>query len=281
MPPNLAARKALAARLAPYPAAPRAVIARLARDVLEVAEPILAQSPCLTPADSQAIAQERGPAYAAIIGTRGQPALPIEHASASAHAGECPRRTRGGRTVRAVLRGRRAERRLILLNLDYSAIAPLAAARLRCSARTSGGWNRRRCSTIRKPWCASSNARSASRTSRRAGSCRTSWASRSWSPPRRWPAGRRAAAHAAVRESAGRAIGRPGLRTCRALRRDQRGRGTPADRDLARCRAAVNAKSVTNRSPWRAAADNARRACPMSRIARRQAGAIALRAVGG
>src|SRR6267378_3829656 len=78
---DLPARKALAARLAPYPAAPRAVIARLARDVLEVAEPILTQSPCLTPADLKAITEERGPTYAAIIATRGQPALPSEHAS--------------------------------------------------------------------------------------------------------------------------------------------------------------------------------------------------------
>ena len=75
---DVPARAALAARLAPYPAAPRAVVARLARDVLEVAEPILKQSPCLTPADLEAIAGERGFAYAAIIATRGQPSAPIE-----------------------------------------------------------------------------------------------------------------------------------------------------------------------------------------------------------
>ena len=37
---DLSERAALAARLAPYPSAPQAVIARLARDVIEVAAPI-------------------------------------------------------------------------------------------------------------------------------------------------------------------------------------------------------------------------------------------------
>ena len=45
---DLSERAALAARLAPYPSAPQAVIARLARDVIEVAAPILKHSPCLT-----------------------------------------------------------------------------------------------------------------------------------------------------------------------------------------------------------------------------------------
>ena len=57
-----------------YPAAPRAVIARLARDLLEVAEPILAQSPCLLPADQ---GHRRGAGQpAAIIATLRQYALP-------------------------------------------------------------------------------------------------------------------------------------------------------------------------------------------------------------
>ncbi len=50
---------------------PRApIILRLARDVLTVAEPVLRSSPQLAPADLDAIARERGPAYAAIIAER-------------------------------------------------------------------------------------------------------------------------------------------------------------------------------------------------------------------
>ena len=109
---DLAARKALAARLAPYPAAPRAVIARLARDVLEVAEAIVAQS------------QERGPAYAAIIGTRGQPALPIEHASALPMRANAPAEPEAAELCELFFAAGAPERRLILLSLDYSSIAP-------------------------------------------------------------------------------------------------------------------------------------------------------------
>src|SRR5712691_7847020 len=121
---DLAARKALAARLALYPAAPRAVIARLARDVLEVAEPILAQSPCLTPADLEAIAEECGSAYAAIIATRGQPALPIEHASLVSLQANASPESEAVELCELFFAAGGPERRLILLNLDYSSIKP-------------------------------------------------------------------------------------------------------------------------------------------------------------
>jgi hypothetical protein len=48
-------------------------VVQLARDVLEVAEPILRHSPCLTPDDLAAIAAERGTPYADIIATRAAP----------------------------------------------------------------------------------------------------------------------------------------------------------------------------------------------------------------
>ena len=71
-------RAAVAARLATHAGAPRAIILRLARDVLTVAEPILRLSPQLAAADLDAIARERGRDYAAIIATRAvpQPAPP-------------------------------------------------------------------------------------------------------------------------------------------------------------------------------------------------------------
>src|SRR5215471_4039337 len=70
---EVATRAAVAKRLAHHPSAPRAVISRLARDVLDVAEPILLHSPCLTPADLDAIAAERGPCYADVIRRRQLP----------------------------------------------------------------------------------------------------------------------------------------------------------------------------------------------------------------
>src|SRR5438093_2200364 len=66
-------RAAVAARLATHAGAPRAIILRLARDVLTVAEPILRLSPQLVPADLEAIARERGGDYAGIIATRALP----------------------------------------------------------------------------------------------------------------------------------------------------------------------------------------------------------------
>src|SRR5262245_5006385 len=69
-------RAALAARLAAYPSAPRAVVLRLAHDDIEVAGPILEHSTCLTSADLEAIAKERGAVHAEIIAARPATALP-------------------------------------------------------------------------------------------------------------------------------------------------------------------------------------------------------------
>ncbi len=71
---DVSARAALSARLATYPAAPYAVAQRLARDVIEVAAPILAHSSCLTPGDLAAIARDCGGAHAKVIAAR-PPAL--------------------------------------------------------------------------------------------------------------------------------------------------------------------------------------------------------------
>src|SRR3954469_7239300 len=83
---DLSERAALAARLAPYPSAPRAVIARLARDVIEVAAPILKHSPCLTAGDLEAIAEQHGAAHAAVIAARSLPPAPTAPAAASTEA---------------------------------------------------------------------------------------------------------------------------------------------------------------------------------------------------
>jgi hypothetical protein len=67
---DVPARAAVATRLAAHANAPRAIILRLARDVLTVAEPVLRSSPQLTQSDLDAIARDRGPTYAAIIAGR-------------------------------------------------------------------------------------------------------------------------------------------------------------------------------------------------------------------
>src|SRR5882757_10153730 len=67
---EIATRAIVAKRLAPHSYAPRPIILQLARDVLEVAEPVLLQSPCLTPEDLSAIAAERGASCAQVVARR-------------------------------------------------------------------------------------------------------------------------------------------------------------------------------------------------------------------
>jgi hypothetical protein len=110
-------RASLAARLAPFPSAPRAVIERLARDTIDVARPILERSPCLTAADLAAIAEDRGGAHAEIIATR-PPAPAPATGSAEATRAEARELSELFYTADA------AERRLILVSLDYALFAP-------------------------------------------------------------------------------------------------------------------------------------------------------------
>jgi hypothetical protein len=102
-------RLAVAKRLATYASAPRIIIERLARDVVEVAEPVLKHSPCLTPNDLDAIVQSCGAPHAAVIARRGETTASEEAAVAVA-----------GELNELFYAARGSERRLILLNLDYS-----------------------------------------------------------------------------------------------------------------------------------------------------------------
>ena len=79
-------RAAVARKLAAYKAAPSLVISRLARDVLEVAEPVLRHSPCLTGFELLAIISEFGPRYAAVIAERDSTAWAGRRAVAEASA---------------------------------------------------------------------------------------------------------------------------------------------------------------------------------------------------
>jgi hypothetical protein len=121
-------RAAVAARLAPHATAPRQILLMLARDELPVAEPILKQSPCLTPADCAAIVRDRGQAYADIIAQRGrQPreeaALP-SRATEGRVAAQAIAHVEAQELAELFYAAGSAERRLILVNLDYATSVP-------------------------------------------------------------------------------------------------------------------------------------------------------------
>ena len=123
---DVPARAAVAERLARYPAAPRAVILRLARDVIDVAGPILRDSPCLTSADLELIMVERGAAHAAIIATRLRRRAPQAGnppAEARAETRDQRADAQAAELSELFLAAGGAERRDILLNLDYAAPA--------------------------------------------------------------------------------------------------------------------------------------------------------------
>ena len=129
---DVSARAAVAHKLAAYAAAPAPVIRRLARDFLEVAEPVLKHSPCLTGPELLAIIEDFGPRYAAAIAARRVSDLPRAAAATPAQASTVPRR--GGEALPALatppsavdsgaplgmvfLAASSAERRAILSNL--------------------------------------------------------------------------------------------------------------------------------------------------------------------
>lgn len=160
---DVGTRKIVAAKLADYASAPAAVVRRLARDVLEVAQPILEHSPQLTGSELLAIIAELGPQYAAVIARRlqigRQAKAPAEQASAApaskaaartshaAGSGSPPEadapalpESLAGAAMRLTgldsdlrlgdlfLAAAPAERRLILSNLDGTTDPPLSCA---------------------------------------------------------------------------------------------------------------------------------------------------------
>jgi hypothetical protein len=135
---DVTARTAVADRLARYPAAPRAVILRLARDVIDVAGPVLRHSPCLTAADLAEVAAECGAAHAAIVANRLPAAMPSPRATAAEPAPEVAVDAEADADHRDGAQASEltelffavgsAERREILINLDYTTPAPFGIA---------------------------------------------------------------------------------------------------------------------------------------------------------
>jgi hypothetical protein len=125
---DIATRAAVSARLAPHAAAPRPIVLQLARDVLDVAEPVLLQSPTLTPADLAAIAEERGSSYAEIISRRDEPHAPraldtADEAELEPEA-EAPPINEASDLCELFYAAGPQERRLILMSLDYVPSVP-------------------------------------------------------------------------------------------------------------------------------------------------------------
>lgn len=134
---DIATRTTVAARLAPHAFAPRSIILQLARDMPDIAEPVLLHSPLLTPADCEAIVAERGAVYAEILTRRGKvPLKPPVQAKvespkpvpANAPAPEPEPETEPPSPADAdayelcelFYAAGGSERRLILLNLDFA-----------------------------------------------------------------------------------------------------------------------------------------------------------------
>jgi hypothetical protein len=120
---DVPARAAVAERLAPYPAAPRAVILRLARDVIDVAGPILRQSPCLAPADLELIMVECGSAHAAIVAPRLRPLQPPAVPRPTGITRDARSGPQAAELSELFFAADSAERRHILLNLEYAVSA--------------------------------------------------------------------------------------------------------------------------------------------------------------
>jgi hypothetical protein len=131
---ELPVRATVAWKLASYAAAPYAIIDRLARDIIDVATPVLKYSHVLSKRDLLAISLEFGAAHEAVIATR------EEFAQAPAPAGDQDGFTppAAGELTEIFFTGDSDERRLILVNLDLALPAPLppvAAAAAREAAR--------------------------------------------------------------------------------------------------------------------------------------------------
>jgi hypothetical protein len=110
-------RLTLARRLATYPSAPPEVVRRLARDVIEVAEPILRASSALTAGELDAIARDCGPRHAAIVAERGQRA-----SRSSATVIPSFGKPESSELCELFFGADPEDRREILLNLDYAAL---------------------------------------------------------------------------------------------------------------------------------------------------------------
>jgi uncharacterized protein (DUF2336 family) len=125
---DVPARQRLAQRLAGYPATPPPIVRRLVRDVIAVAEPILRHSQSLPAAELFAIAKAMSPGHVAAIAARDE----LKSIAPSNAAARSVSPIAGGGVTENDLNdlselffaANAAERRMILLNLDYAPLPP-------------------------------------------------------------------------------------------------------------------------------------------------------------
>src|SRR5262249_41691571 len=115
---DVSERAALAARLARYSSPPQALLGRLARDVIQVARPILDHPRWIGPAGGKSAAQAAIPP--AGLPPTGTPHSPTE---SEAHA-----------LSELFFAASSFERRLILANLDYAVLIPMASVPIAAGA---------------------------------------------------------------------------------------------------------------------------------------------------
>ncbi len=120
----LPVRVAVAIKLADYSGAPAAVLRRLTRDAIEVAAPVLSLTDVLPRDELVAIAEAYGPPYAAAVAARAEfsslmGVKTVEPMPDVVETGE-----QAGSLSELFFVADAAERRLILLNLDYAPIPP-------------------------------------------------------------------------------------------------------------------------------------------------------------
>lgn len=130
-------RAAVAARLAAFAGAPPVILRRLARDVPDVAAAILGRTHVLTLAELIGIAEEMGPAYAAMIAARPEFSPLVD--ARDTQTMQPSETDESSDTLSELFFAAGAdERRLILLNIDYAPIVPaepVASALVRDPAR--------------------------------------------------------------------------------------------------------------------------------------------------
>ena len=121
---ELPVRVAVAIRLSTFAGAPAAVLRRLTHDAIEVAAPVLAFTDVLPRAELVAIAEAYGPAHAAAVASRVEFSALIGVKAVEPMPDVVETGEQAGSLSELFFAADAAERRLILLNLDYAPISP-------------------------------------------------------------------------------------------------------------------------------------------------------------
>lgn len=121
---ELPVRVAVAIKLASFASAPLDVLRRLTDDVIEVAAPVLALTNVLSRDELVMIAEAYGPPYAAAVASRAEFSVLMGVKTVESMPDVVETGEQAGSLSELFFAADAAERRLILLNLDYAPIPP-------------------------------------------------------------------------------------------------------------------------------------------------------------